>query len=264
MDAKLHRHPNEQSWFIVSALIGGAGWFAIVAFTLGLSLLVLLPIAGALWLAGMVIRAQILGNAVLIGPEQHPQLEAIVANLCDELELPRRPDVFVMSGSGLLNAFALRFLGRGGSYVVLMAELVDLCLERNKMDELRAIVAHELAHHALGHVDPARQILLLPSRFVAFLPQAYSRACESSCDRVALAATGSAHSVRRALVSLACGSKTLSGTTDPGAFKRQSRRSHDFFNFLATVQSTHPMLSVRVEQVDAYARELGFSDAAPE
>jgi Zn-dependent protease with chaperone function len=263
MDAKIHRHPNEHSWFIVSAAAGGVGWFFLTVFTIGIGLIVTLAVLGLLWVFGMVIRAQILGNAVLVGPKQHPQLDAIAEELCRELEI-KKPDIFVMSGSGLLNAFAIRFLGKGGSYVILMAELVDLCLRRGKTEELRAIMAHELAHHALGHVDPAKQLLLLPSRFVTFLPQAYSRSCELSCDRVALALVRETKPMRQALMSLASGSLVLADQIDATEFISQSRRSHDLFNLLAIVQSSHPMLTVRVEQVNSYARELGLADAPAE
>jgi Zn-dependent protease with chaperone function len=253
-----HRHPDESSWNIVSCVAGGAAWAALVLFTVGIGLLFIIPFGLVLWLFSGVLRAQLLGNAVRVGPAQHPQIHREVEALSAELGI-EPPHVFVMSGAGLLNAFALKFLGRGGSHVLLMSELVDLYLERERPEELRAVIAHELAHHALGHVEPKMVLLKLPAQFFPFLSQAYSRSCELSCDRVALALVGKAEPVRMALLSLAMGSRALSSSTNAEAFVEQSQDGGGFFNFLATIQSTHPMLTVRVAAVTARAAELGIS-----
>jgi len=93
------------------------------------------------------------------------------------------------------------------------------------------------------------------------LPQAYSRSCESSCDRVALALTKDTRAFQRSLVSLAGGSKSLADETSIEAFVEQQVRSGGFFQFLAVIQSTHPMLAIRVKDAGDYARELGLADA---
>jgi Zn-dependent protease with chaperone function len=260
MDAKAHRHPNESSWFILSAVVGAAGWAALVLSTLGIALLVALPIALVVWVVGMVVRAQFLGNCVAVGPSQHPRIHAMAEELCRDLGISV-PEIYVTSGSGTLNAFAVRFLGRGGSHVLLMSELIDLCLLRDRPRELRAILAHELAHHALGHVSPLKRVLILPSHLVTFLPQAYSRACESSCDRVALAVTGDTSALRRGLVTLASGSRALADEVDLAQFQAQPSRGGGFFHFLAVIHSTHPLLATRVREAGLYARELGLADA---
>jgi len=252
-----HRHPDESSWNIVSCVAGGAAWAALILFTFGIGFLILLPIAFILWILSGVARAQLLGNAVRIGPRQHPRIHAEVVALSAELGI-QPPQVFVMSGAGLLNAFALKFLGRGGSHVLLMSELVDLFLQRERPEELRSVIAHELAHHALGHVDPNLVLLRLPSQMIPFLHQAYSRARELSCDRVALALVGKAEPVRTALLSLATGSRALSSATTVESFVEQGKDGGGFFNFLATIYSTHPLLTVRVEELSARAAELGL------
>jgi len=257
MNPAEHRHPDESSWNIVSCVVGGAAWAALVLFTLGIGLLLVLPFVLLLWILSGVARAQLLGNAVRIGPAQHPRIHQEVADLSAELGI-QPPQVFVMSGAGLLNAFALKFLGRGGSHVLLMAELVDLFLQRERPEELRAVIAHELAHHALGHVDPKLVLLRLPSQAIPFLQPAYSRSCELSCDRVALALVGKAEPVRTALLALATGSRTLSSSTTAESFIEQSKDGGGFFNFLATISSTHPLLTMRVAAVTARAAELGI------
>ena len=258
MNPAEHRHPDESSWNIVSCIAGGATWAALVLFTVGIGLLFILPFALVLWILSGVFRAQLLGNAVRIGPLQHPEIHREVVALSAELGI-EPPQVFVMSGAGLLNAFALKFLGRGGSHVLLLSELVDLFLQRDRPEELRAVIAHELAHHALGHVEPKMVLLRLPAQMIPFLPQAYSRSCELSCDRVALALVGRVDPVQTALLSLATGSRALSSNTSAQSFVEQSKDGGGFFNFLATIQSTHPLLTIRVQAVTARAAELGLS-----
>lgn len=256
MQVVKHRHPNEESYFILSAVAGGATWFALVAFTLGIGLVVALVLLGVLWVAGRIFRAQVLGNALRVGPRQHPFLHAMLVDVSTELELTEMPEVYVLSGSGLLNAFAARFFGRGSRYVLLLSELVDLYLERGKPEELKAILSHELAHHALGHTSPWKVALLAPSRIIAFLPNAYSRACEFSCDRVALAMVGDEGVVQRALLTLATGSKTLANDTREDEFLEQEKEMPGFFGFLAEILSTHPRMTRRVQAIRDYAVKL--------
>lgn len=257
MQALKHRHPNEESYFIVSAAVGGATWFALVAFTLGIGLVVALFLLGLLWVSGQIFRAQILGNALRVSPRQYPALHAMLVEVSQELELPEPPELYVLSGSGLLNAFAVRFFGRGSRYVLMLSELVDLYLERGKPEELKAILAHELAHHALGHTSPWKQALIAPARVIAFLPNAYSRACEFSCDRVALALVGRSGAVQRALLTLTLGAKTLANETSEEEFLEQEKDMPGFFGFLAEILSTHPRMTRRVQALKEYALKLG-------
>ncbi|MBO8168594.1 MAG: M56 family metallopeptidase [Thermoanaerobacteraceae bacterium] len=96
------------------------------------------------WLAVIVIR---LCNALLSGrkvrqlyqpaaAEQYPRLFAIVDELCGKLGM-RRPDVFVVS-NGWLDSFAFGLVRPG---VVIDRSILELDYE-----DIKAIIAHELAH----------------------------------------------------------------------------------------------------------------------
>ena len=257
MKAEEHRHPDEGTFRTLSMIVGICGWIALLVCTFGIVLIGLLLAGLGLWISGSILRMRLLGNAVRVGPKQHPSIHAMATDLAEELGIPV-PQVFLLSGSGMLDAFAVRLLGRREGCVLLLSELVDLSLERNRPEELRAILAHELAHHALGHVAPWRTFLLLPARIVPFLGYAHDRACELSCDRVALALLGKLKPVQGAFLALATGSRSLSDETTVEAFLEQDAEIRGLFGFLAVIYSTHPFLTRRVRELCARAEELGL------
>ncbi|NLG83314.1 MAG: M48 family metalloprotease, partial [Firmicutes bacterium] len=138
------RHPRERLFFALGAVLGGLGWL----FLIFVAWLFLLPCVVVFWLTGLYVQAHLYGQAVGVSEEQFPHLYAMVKEMAAALGLIRSPAVFVTSGQGTLNALAMRFFS--GRYILLYGELVDLMLRRGALAELRMIVGHELAHHALG------------------------------------------------------------------------------------------------------------------
>lgn len=57
------------------------------------------------------------GNAIRAGERQFPLLHRTVQDHARRLGLARAPEIYVVESSGLLNAFATRFLGRPGRRV---------------------------------------------------------------------------------------------------------------------------------------------------
>jgi Zn-dependent protease with chaperone function len=178
----------------------------------------------------------------------------MVTATAEELGLPHAPEAFVVNGNGALNAFAIRFLG--GRFVVLYASTVDMALRRQAKDELRAVIAHELAHHAVGHVSLFRNLLIQPAMLIPYLGFAYSRACEYTADRIACAVVRDGATVGRALVSLAHGSESLASQVDLGAFAEQEDRIPGFAGYINEIYSTHPRMTRRVKAAQEYAATL--------
>ena len=84
--------------------------------------------------------------------------------------------MYVVNLDGMINAFATKFLSR--NFIIITADLLESC--ENDTDKLRFIIAHELTHIHRKHVS--RQFLLLPSKIIPWLGNAYSKACEYTCD----------------------------------------------------------------------------------
>jgi len=166
---------------VISALVYG-----------GLVLLVLADAATAvtiifyaaiLILAGFVTHAVALGrlrgSGVLVSERQFPLLYQMVTAHTNLLGLTYRPTVYVVESGGILNAFAAKLLGR--KFVIVNADILALAL-RSGTAAVSFVVGHEIGHHWRGHLR--WRWLIAPARLVPYLGQAYSRACEYTCDRV--------------------------------------------------------------------------------
>jgi len=204
------------------------------------------------WTARESFKAHIFGNSIRVTEMQFSEVYKIALEMAKKMGVAQVPDIFIVNMEGRINAFARRFIGH--AYVSLTASLVDLMLKRNAIKELRTVVAHELAHHAAGHVSIFRQIFLYPIRYIPFLYKAYLRACELTADRLALVVTGDLQASQRALISLACGSEALSSKTNIVTFMNQEVEFLLFFGFLKEIFSTHPRITKRVIWLENYGK----------
>lgn len=244
------RHEKERLYLTIGIIISVVVWLLVVWF----AWVILLPLALIFWLIGQYFRAQVYGNAIKVSREQFQQVNELVERAAGELGLAKSPEVFVLSGQGALNAMAIRFLS--GRYILLFGELVDLMLRRGAFDELKMIIGHELAHHALGHVSIWRNLLLAPSKLIPFLGAAYSRACELSADRVGMALTGNGNAARRALLSLALGSEALAAQVDAAAFVSQEKQVPPVMGFIYEIYATHPRMTRRIIELSNYEKRF--------
>lgn len=217
-------------------------------------------IVGIGYLIGYVIVVTVLqgmflgylrGNAVRVGPDQLPQLHAHAEDIAGKLAM-KLPDVYVLQGDGLLNAFATRYFGR--NFVVLYSDIVEPAFEEGE-EVVRYIVAHELAHHKRRHLT--KLFLLWPARLTPLLGKAYSRSCEYTCD--AFAARVEPTGAERGIALLASG-KRLFRRLDGSRFIEQGRAERGFWVWLAEVLSTHPFLPQRLAAIQRVTG--GFTQGA--
>lgn len=238
------RHPKEQMYFGMAAATGGSIWLIILLLSGGSLLVIFLFGALFAWLAQQFFKATVFGNAVRVSNQQYPKVWEIAQGCAQELNLSKIPFIFVANGNGLINAFAMRLVG--GSYVLLMGNLVDLMLKQGHYGELHMIIGHELGHHAAGHVAIWKNLLIWPAKLVPFLGTAYSRACEFTADRIGQALTRDDKSALNALVNLASGCEALAHETQMQAFLQQESLIPPFFGFLNEIFSTHPRMTRRI------------------
>src|ERR671913_1483284 len=97
-----------------------------------------------------ITRAGTRGSAVRLSPRQFPDIYAVKDDFARRLNLRRDPEIYLMSGNGVLNAFAASTFGY--DFVVIHSELFSNTYERNK-DALAFIIGHELGHLRLGHTS---------------------------------------------------------------------------------------------------------------
>mgnify|MGYP006287652515 CR=1 FL=1 len=256
------RKAREKIYFVLSTVIGCLLWMAFFGNLSGLltkwnpfsptngvlSIYVLIFVI-YLVITNLIFKAYLFGNGVIVQSQQFPHVHRLVSESVQVLGMRKEPLVFILPGRGVLNAFAVKIFRT--RYVVLHAEVVDFALKRGRLDELRFIITHELAHHALSHTSSWRYYLLLPSFMTVFLPLALSRAREYSCDRIATVVVKDQLNSARALLMLAHGSIALADEADISAFIEQDDRVPFLTGWFLEVFSTHPRLTRRVMNVMA-------------
>ena len=172
-------HPRERLLFCVNLGLAAAVLSLVVAFVPDL-LLYLAAFAVLSFLVTAYSLAQIRGNGVRVSERQFPAIHSVAVELEARLGLAKRPAIYVLQSNGVLNAFAAKFVRR--DIVVLNSDLLELVADRAG-DEIAFVLAHELAHVKRRHV--LWRLLLAPAAVEPFKWQAYSRACEFTCDRIA-------------------------------------------------------------------------------
>ncbi|MCO5977016.1 M48 family metallopeptidase [Ideonella oryzae] len=240
--------PKERSLGAVALVIGMLVWLGLVLGTFGIALAVL-AVGYLIYLfAQSALIAHIRGHGVALSENQMPDLWADVQACCETLRMPRCPEVYVLNGNGVLNAFTTQFLGR--PFVVLFSDVVDAM--KGHSDGVRFYLGHELGHlkkrHLTGH------FLRWPALWLPLLGAAYSRATERTCDRHGAACCATTEGAARALVALAAGRERWAGL-NLTAFAEQARRTRGFWASFHGLVAAYPWTTFRVLKVqDASAR----------
>lgn len=237
-------HKDEKKYFIV-ALIGGIIGYLFLLFSIvGVIAMLLLNIL-SLFLHGLML-AQIRTNGVRLSAQQFPEVFKKTRELCERMEMSVVPEIYVIESAGALNAFATRFFGR--NMVVLYSDVFDL-INSTDNEELSFIIAHELAHIKRKHIT--KQMLILPAMWMPFISEAYSRACEYSCDRIATNYINNSEAAMNGLTMLAIG-KSLFKKVNRSEYLMQSSQERGFFIWLAEKISTHPPLPKRINEIQIF------------
>jgi Zn-dependent protease with chaperone function len=193
------------------------------------------------WISAAAYRATAFGNMILLGPQQFPELHAMVADGARELGMEAIPKAFLFNSHGVVNAFARRLFG--GGYVFLTSALV----EASSDEQVRFVIGHELGHHAAGHLNPWKNALKFPAYLVPFLQPAYSRAREYTSDCIGAYLSKDLVVSRSALQMLGCGCRRLNTSMNCEAFMAQEAMVPPIMGFLTEICRSHPRLTRRLK-----------------
>ncbi len=207
------------------------------------SLLGLLLIVGTL----ISFTGSIKGNGVKVTAKQFPQIYATLCAQAKVLKFKHLPDTYIMEGHGVLQAFALRFFMR--NYVVLTSRIIEVARINGNEEAVAFIIGHELGHHKRGHTSFIVFLLNILSCWVPFLGNAYSRACEYTCDSIghSLASAGS----KMGLLALAAGN--LAKEVDLEEFFATTKKDKGFATWFSSIFSSHPHLADRLKKLSLQA-----------
>jgi Zn-dependent protease with chaperone function len=218
------------------------------------------------------VRQLFLANAVQVGANQRPGLNALLMDVCTTLDWPERPELYVTQGPEV-NAWAIGF---EKPFIVVSSGALEL-LESD--DERRFLLAHELGHIMSGHMlYRTVALVLLAVGSVALFPVGlailpfqlalleWHRKSELSTDRAALLAVQDVVVAQRAFMRLA-GGRDFGDSTNVEEFMRQASAYEvggdgwdRMFRLLNSVFRQHPFHTVRAGELERW-RSGGEYDA---
>jgi len=199
---------------------------------------ILLPLALFVLVAQGLLIGYVKGNGVRVSEQQFPEIYKVVVKQSEQLGLKEIPKVYIMESGGLLNAFATSFLGF--NYVVLYSELVEVSFDKGR-DVVEFVIGHELGHIKRNHIN--KRLWTFPAQLVPFLAQAYSRACEYTCDNIGYSLNQKG--AEQGILVLAAGPK-LAKKMNAEVFYKQQYTETGFWVWLSEKLAYHPHLSKRV------------------
>ena len=246
--------PKETSYFVVAIVLAVCGWLALTLMTVGVIWIILVILGVVVWFANGLLVAGLRADAVEVHPNQLGRLDSAFRQVCATLGVARIPELYIIQSGGALNAFATRHAGR--HFVVIYSDMLEALGPDSP--EMRFLLGHEIGHIRRHHV--LMRLLLAPALFLPLIGPAYSRSCETTCDRHGVLAAGDVDSSMRAMMTLA-GGKTVGREMDPHHFAEQNLARRGFFVSWYELISGYPTLSRRVRDLRLLAGDR--PEAAP-
>lgn len=194
----------------------------------------------AIWIIRALMYAQMRANGVRMTPTQFPEGYRMVAEAAAQFGMRRVPDAYVVSGNGLINAFAA---GHGfRRFVVVYSDLFEVGGKVRDPEALRFVIAHEVGHHAAGHTGYFRLLLSNLMMQIPVLGKALSRAQEYSADNYGYAHVPTGAPGTMALLSAG---KYLNAHVNVHEMADRAATEKGFWVHLVNLTQTHPILTWR-------------------
>lgn len=253
------RHPGEVPWLAVSIVVGLLGYAVVIGVLIAAAtnndpggysannlfaqfalLLALSPFA--LWFGRGLLYAQQRASAVRMTPTQFPEGYAMVVQAAAAAGMRTVPDAYVVSGNGVLNAFAS---GHGfRRYLIVHSDMFEIGGRARDPEALRFVISHEVGHLAAGHVSYFRQMILTVIRQIPILGMFISRAQEYTADNYGYHAApqGAAGAIR-----VLSAGKYLNANVNIHEFADRAATERGPFIFFVNLQSSHPILLWRAQ-----------------
>jgi len=191
------------------------------------------------------VVAMMKGDGITLSASQFPEVFRMYSEMASKLGLKKIPSLFVLQQGGALNAFAVRFSCK--NYVAVYTDV--FAVHESDPDALSFVLAHELGHVRRNHMSKA--FWTLPASLIPFLGPAWSRACETTCDNIGSALTGSGKA--NGLLLLAGGSELYRKINVQNYLEGARFHRTAVVRFVGLFMS-HPWLPVRIENINAQNR----------
>jgi len=232
---------NERILFGIAFVISALLWAVLIYMTGG----TFFWFIAALFIVYLFIQSAFIsylkGTGALISANQFPDLMARVQTCAAKLKFKKIPQVYIINGNGILNAFAANFLRK--EYIVLYSDIVDAFEENG--DAINFYIGHEMGHLRRKHTlyEPFLSLALT----LPLLGAAYSRAREYTCDQHGLACC-SPEAAQRGLIALGVGKKRHA-VVNVSDYLAQTKQTSGFWMSFHELVASYPWLIKRVAHV---------------
>jgi len=188
------------------------------------------------------IVGSIKSNAVRVSEKQRPDIYKILCTQAKMLGLKKVPQLYILEGRSLLNAFAFK------NQIIIYARILELAEVQGGIEAVKFIIGHELGHIKMDHTSrfKASIFVLGNGLLLPFLANAYSRAREYTCDSIGhyLAPQGA----QKGLLALTVGGK-ISKDINIEEYLKTTQKDRSFATWVATIFSSHPSLPDRIRRL---------------
>ena len=213
-----------------------------------------------------------IASSVLVSEKQLPDLHKLLIEACEILDL-EPPQLYVQQNP-TPNAYTFAMRGKK-PFVVLHTSLIEMLT----LEEIQAVIAHELGHLKCEHgvYLTMANVLVLAANLLptwgTVLAQSlqermlqWVRCAEFSCDRAALLAIQDPRVVMSVLMKLAGGSPTLAPQLNLDAFIEQAKAYDsigtdslgEVLQTAQTAQLTHPVPVIRAREIERWASSAEY------
>ncbi|HEY9828510.1 MAG TPA: M48 family metallopeptidase [Stenomitos sp.] len=212
-----------------------------------------------------------ISSGILVGPQQLPDLHALLLEACQILDL-MPPQLYVRQNP-IPNAYTLAIRGKQ-PFIVLHTSLIDLLTP----PEIQAVIAHELGHLKCEHgvyLTLANMLVLAVGQLPYWgevvaesLKQqllTWLRCAEFTCDRAGLLVSQDPTVMISLLMKLTGGSPTLAARLNVDAFLNQARAYRmatddlsTLWKMMQTAQLSHPLPVLRASAIDEWANSPAY------
>lgn len=219
-----------------------------------------LAVAGAVRFFKSVGKADLLGHAVKVGPNQFPRVHALVQHCAQTLGIAT-PTVYIVN-SPHMNAAT--YGTNDDSFILVHSALIDNFTDA----ELLNVIGHECGHIHNSHVVYLTAMYFLQvmaERFLGPLVRpatvalaGWSRRAEVTCDRAGLLCCKSLDVATATMAKLALGSSKLFAEFNLDAFLEQYEEGKGNGGRFAELRASHPYLPKRVLALRSFAESELF------
>ena len=244
VNASSHVAEGTGLWTTIGYLVTGLVGLAGVVSTMGMALI--LGLIGLIvgYLTQKRVFARLKGSHLQVSQHQLGEVYACAREFSTRLGLAQVPDIYVVETSEL-NAVAFKLFARKA--VLLTDDLLWGALHVESPQTLRFIIAHELAHHALGHTSFFRGS-------VASTFRPLGRLDELSADRVALQLVGDREVAYEGLMLLTVGPQLLPYVNRTALLQQAMEVGQDKRSKKSEAGMTHPLVLRRLFELRNVSR----------